>query len=98
MIRASDQASKLARTSWRTQTEHTESTLRRASKQASKQAGRQACKQGRRQAVGVHSVGAMPWRGLFFYFIIYKIDKEYYEYKTTQNPRSMDLSHCSKKV
>ena len=31
-----------------------------------------------------------------FYFIIYKIDKEYYEYKTTQNPRSMDLSHCSK--
>ena len=33
-----------------------------------------------------------------FYFIIYKIDKEYYEYKTTQNPRSMDLSHCSKKV
>ena len=32
-----------------------------------------------------------------FYFIIYKIDKEYYEYKTTQNPRSMDLSHCSKK-
>ena len=51
----------------------------------------------------------MPCRGLFFegfpnskifyfyfYFIIYKIDKEYYEYKTTQNPRSMDLSHCSK--
>ena len=33
---------------------------------------------------------------IFFYFIIYKIDKEYYEYKTTQNPRSMDLSHCSK--
>ena len=32
-----------------------------------------------------------------FYFIIYKIDKEYYEYQTTQNPRSMDLSHCSKK-
>ena len=32
-----------------------------------------------------------------FYFIICKIDKEYYEYKTTQNPRSMDLSHCSKK-
>ena len=34
---------------------------------------------------------------IFFYFIICKIDKEYYEYKTTQNPRSMDLSHCSKK-
>ena len=34
---------------------------------------------------------------ILFYFIIYKIDKEYYEYKTTQNPRSMDLSHCSKK-
>jgi len=33
----------------------------------------------------------------YFYFIIYKIDKEYYEYKTTQNPRSMDQSHCSKK-
>ena len=33
---------------------------------------------------------------ILFYFIIYKIDKEYYEYKTTQNPRSMDLSHCSK--
>ena len=69
VIRASDQASKQARTSWRTQTEHTESTLRRASKQASKQAGklasRQAGKQGSRQALGVHSVGAMPWRGLF---------------------------------
>ena len=33
---------------------------------------------------------------ILFYFIIYKIDREYYEYKTTQNPRSMDLSHCSK--
>ena len=33
---------------------------------------------------------------ILFYFIIYKIDKEYYELKTTQNPRSMDLSHCSK--
>ena len=32
-----------------------------------------------------------------FYFIIYKIDKEYYEYKTKQNPRSMNQSHCSKK-
>ena len=38
-----------------------------------------------------------PFKFIFyFYFIIYKIDKEYYEYKTTQNPRSMDLSHCSK--
>ena len=35
---------------------------------------------------------------ILFYFIIYKIDKEYYEFKTTQNPRSMDLSHCSKRL
>ena len=33
--------------------------------QANKQAGRQARKQGSRQALGVHSVRAMPWRGLF---------------------------------
>ena len=35
--------------------------------QASKQAGKKASRQASRQALRRHSVGAMPWRGLFFY-------------------------------
>ena len=38
---------------------------KQVSKQVSKQAGRQASRQGSRQALRGHSVGAMPWRGLF---------------------------------
>ena len=37
-----------------------------AGKQASKEAGRQVGEQVSRQALGKHSVGAMPWRGLLF--------------------------------
>ena len=50
----------------RSQREHTERAQREHLREhIGEQAGRQASKQGSRQALGVHSVGAMPWRGLF---------------------------------
>ena len=44
--------------------EYRESSKRALGKTSNKQASRQASKQGSRHALGVHSVGAMPWRGL----------------------------------
>ena len=38
---------------------------KQVSKKAAKHAGKQSNMQASRQAVGRHSVGAMPWRGLF---------------------------------
>ena len=49
-----------------TEKAHRESTQREHTEE-SKQAGRQAGEEGSRQALGVYSVGAMPWRGLLFF-------------------------------
>ena len=38
--------------------------------QAREQAGKKVGKQASKQALGRHSVGAMPWRGLFFEIFI----------------------------
>ena len=40
---------------------------KQAGKQAGKQTGKQAGKKPGRQSLRMHSVGAMPWRGLFLW-------------------------------
>ena len=50
--------------------------------QANKQAGRQARKQGSRQALGVHSVRAMPWRGLLVITVSISINNIRIKYTT----------------
>ena len=48
---------------------------RQARKQASRQGSRQACNHASKQALGRHSVGAMPWRGLFSRNLYYPMSK-----------------------
>ena len=42
---------------------------KQADKQARKQASKQASNHASKHALGRHSVGAMPWRGLLYIFV-----------------------------